>query len=323
MTAFAGDTLSTALAAAGIMTTARSFKYHRPRGMVSAAGHDANNLFQIGSEPNQRGDQIVAREALSFEAVNTRGGVARDRAAVMGLLSRFLPVGFYYKAFLGQRSFPWFERLIRSFSGLGSVQFDASNLPRERRYQHCDVAVIGAGVAGLSAAMAAVDNGATRVVLIDEAQQPGGSGLWHAKTRPQDAARCRELIAALRKRAGVQLLCSHSVVGYYADHELAVSRIDREDGGLLLLRAGAVVMATGCIEQPAVFRNNDLPGVLLGSAAQRLLYGHGISVGERIVVLGANDEAIALALDLLSQGLKVTDLAVPEGSPLDPALHII
>ena len=115
------------------------------------------------------------------------------------------------------------------------------------------------------------------------------------------------------------MLCSHSVVGYYADHELAVSRIDREDGGLLLLRAGAVVMATGCIEQPAVFRNNDLPGVLLGSAAQRLLYRHGISVGERIVVLGANDDAMALALDLLSQGLKVTDLAVPEGSPIDAA----
>ncbi len=317
--ALQGDTLSTALAAAGVMTVARSFKYHRPRGIVSAAGHDANNIFQIGHEPNQRGDQILARDGMNFEAVNTRGGVTRDRASAIGMLARFLPVGFYYKAFLGQRSFPLFERLIRNFSGLGRVQFDRVDPPRERRYQHCDVAVIGAGIAGLSAALSAAEHGARRIVVIDEAQQPGGSGLWHAKTRPQDAAQCRALITALQARPGVELLCSHSVVGYYADHELAVSRIDREDGGLRLLRARAVVMATGCIEQPAVFRNNDLPGVLLGSAAQRLLYRHGISAGEKIVVVGANEEAVALALDLASQGLRVTDLAIPADSPLDPS----
>ena len=188
--AFEGDTLSSALAAAGVMTTARSFKYHRPRGIVSAAGHDANNLFQIGTEPNQRGDQILARDGLDFAAVNTRGGVARDRAAAMGLLARFLPVGFYYKAFIGRRSFPWFERLIRGFSGLGRVHFDAPGALRERRYQHCDVAVIGAGVSGLSAALAAAEKGARRVVVIDEAQRPGGSGLWHAKSRASDAVQC-------------------------------------------------------------------------------------------------------------------------------------
>lgn len=317
--ALAGDTLNSALAAAGIMTMARSFKYHRPRGVVSAAGHDANCLFQIGHEPNQRGDQILARDGLAFHAVNTRGGVAKDRAAAISLLSRFLPVGFYYKAFRGKRSFPWFEKLIRNFSGLGVVNPQHIDPPRQRRYQHCDVAVVGAGVTGLAAALSAAAQGARRVVIIDEAQQPGGSGLWHAKTRAQDAASCRELIQRMETTPGIELLCSHSVVGHYADHELAVSRIDREDGGLTLLRAGAVVLATGCIEQPAVFRNNDLPGVMLGSAAQRLLYRHGIGAGERIVVLGANDEAVALALDLASQGLAVTDLAVPEGAPLDPA----
>lgn len=317
--ACAGDTLSTALAAAGIMTTARSFKYHRRRGIFSAAGHDANNLFQIGHEANQRGDQILARDGLSFAAVNTRGGVARDRAAAIGLLARFLPVGFYYKAFGGKHSFPWFERTIRNFSGLGRVHPDHQHPLHQRRHQHCDVAIVGAGVTGLSAALSAAVHGARRIVVIDEAQRPGGSGLWHAKTRPQDAALCRELIARLESMPGIELLCSHSVVGYYADHELAVSRIDREDGGLTLLRARAVVLATGCIEQPAVFHGNDLPGVLLGTAAQRLLYRHGISAGERIIVLGANDDAVALALDLASQGLRVTDLAVPSGSPLGPA----
>ena len=104
--AFAGDTLTSALAAAGVMITARSFKYHRPRGLVSAAGHDANNMFQIGAEPNQRGDQMLARDGLQFAAVNTFGGVAKDRASAMGMLSRFLPVGFYYKTCIGRRTFP-------------------------------------------------------------------------------------------------------------------------------------------------------------------------------------------------------------------------
>ncbi len=316
--AFAGDTLSSALAGAGVMITARSFKYHRPRGIVSAAGHDANNLYQIGVEPNQRGDHILARDGLTFSAVNTHGGVARDRAAAMTLLARFLPVGFYYKAFMG-RSFPWFERVIRSFSGLGKVDVDAPGTLRERCHAHCDVAVIGAGASGLSAALAAAAAGARRVVLVDEAAQPGGSGLWLAKIKPEQAARCRELIEAVRTNPAIQTLCSHSVVGCYADNELAIARIDREDGGMTLLRAGAVVLATGAIEQPAVFRNNDLPGVLLGSAAQRLLYRHGIAVGRRIAILGANDEAVALALDLASHGLKVVDLIVPLGSPLDTA----
>jgi sarcosine oxidase, subunit alpha len=315
--AFEGDTLSSALAADGIMTTARSFKYHRPRGIFSAAGHDANNLFQIGHEPNQRGDHILARDGMVFAAVNTRGGVARDRASVIGLLARFLPVGFYYKAFLGRHSFPWFERVIRNFSGLGKVVLDHAQASRQRRYQHCDVAVIGAGIAGMSAALAAAAHGARRIVVIDEAQRPGGSGLWHARSRPADVARCQALIEQLRAIPGIELRCSHSVVGCYADHELAVARIDREDGDLTLLRARAVVLATGCIEQPAVFRNNDVPGVLLGSAAQRLLYRHGISTGERIVVLGANDEAAAMALDLASHGLNVTDFAVPQDSPVD------
>jgi sarcosine oxidase subunit alpha len=319
--AFAGDTLTSALAASGVMVTARSFKYHRPRGLVSAAGHDANNLFQLGDEPNQRGDHILARDGLSFSAVNTRGGVAHDRLASLGLLSRFLPVGFYYKVFWGQRTFPWFERIIRRISGLGTVNLDARPADRERRYAHCDVAVVGAGLSGLSAALAAVAAGARRVVLIDESQQPGGSGLWHANTRPEQAARCRALIQAVRASDAIELMLSHSVVGCFADNELAVARIDREDGGLTLLRAGAVVLATGCIEQPAVFHGNDLPGVLLGRAAQRLLYGFGVAAGRRIAVLGANDAAVALALDLASQGLAVTDLLVPRDSPADPAPH--
>ena len=186
--------------------------------------------------------------------------------------------------------------------------------------QHCDVAVIGAGISGLSAALAAAEGGARRVVLIDEAQQPGGSGPWHAKTRPQDAARCSELIAARRSPCrACELLCSHSVVGYYADHELAVSRIDREDGGLLLLRArrrgdGHRMHRAACrVPQQRPARR----AAGLGGAAPAVPAWH--QRGARALPCSApTTESIALALDLLSQGLQVTDLAVPEGSPLDP-----
>lgn len=310
--AFAGDTLTSALAAAGVMTTARSFKYHRRRGPYSAAGHDANNLFQIGSEPNQRGDQILARDGLAFEAVNTFGGVAQDRASAMRWLSRFLPVGFYYKVFMGRHTFPRFEALIRRMSGLGRVDLDAASTLRERRHAHCDVAVIGAGLSGLSAALAAVQAGARRVWVIDEAQQPGGSALWLAGVKPAQREQALALIEQLRSEPAIRLLCGHSVVGYYTDHELLVSRIDREHGGAVLLRAGAVVLATGCIEQPAVFRNNDLPGVMLASAAQRLAYRHAVAAGRRVVLLGGTAGAVDVALDLRAQGLDVIELALLE-----------
>jgi sarcosine oxidase, subunit alpha len=309
-----GDTLTAALAAAGVMITARSFKYHRPRGVFSAAGHDANNLFQIGAEPNQRGDAVLLAEGMSLTAVNTFGGVARDRASAMGLLSRFLPVGFYYKTGAGKRTFPLFEKLIRHMSGLGRIDFASRPALRDRRYMHADVAVIGAGLSGLHAALAAARAGATRVVLVDENTEPGGCAAHGADVAARQAL--RTLIAEVRRTPAIQLLGGCSVVGYYSDHELVVSEHSRVDGGVLLLRAGAVVLATGAIEQPAVFSSNDLPGILLGSAAQRLLHRHSVAPGRNVVILGANPDSLDVARDLASAGVKVQALLVPADSPL-------
>ena len=319
ITAFAGDTLSSALAAAGIKVTARSFKYHRPRSLYSAAGHDANNLFQVGAEPNQRGDQILAQPGQRVSAVNTFGGVAADRARVVSWLARFLPVGFYYKAFRGSISFPLFERLIRYLSGLGRVDLSQRPARRSRVHEFCEVAVVGGGIAGLSAALQAAADGAHRVVLIDEAAHPGGSGLWLRQADPERCALTRSLLEQVAAQPAIRVLPYHCVVGLYADNELAVSRIDTAEGGLIQLRARAVVLATGAIEQPPVFRNNDLPGVLLASAALRLYYRYGISPGQHIVVLGANSDAAQVALDLAAQGLGVTTLALLVGSPVTAA----
>jgi sarcosine oxidase subunit alpha len=158
---FAGDTISTALAAAGEMTLGRSFKYHRRRGIFSLANHDANNLFQVGDTPNVRGDVTALADGLHVHAVNTRGGLERDRARFIEWLAPFLPVGFYYKAFHG-RKFPRWEQRIRALSGLGSISANAPRVRTAKRYAFCDVLVIGAGPSGLAAALSAADAGAPR-----------------------------------------------------------------------------------------------------------------------------------------------------------------
>ncbi len=300
-TGFAGDTISAALAAAGEMMLARSFKYHRPRGIHSFANHDANNLFEVDGVPNVRGDVTPLAAGARVTAVNTRGGLAQDRTRFIEWLAPFLPVGFYYKAFFGTglsgaARFPAWERRIRRLSGLGRIDSRARRGRTPKRYAFCDVLVVGAGPAGLAAALAAADAGA-RVLLIDENARAGGSGRW-------SGAPAAELAALVERVAGhqnLETLLSTFAAGYYADHWLALI----EPGRMSKVRAGAVVFATGVIEQPAVFRNNDLPGVLTGSAAQRLLHRHAIAPGRRVVVLTANREGYELARDLAAHQVNV------------------
>lgn len=163
LTGFAGDTISSALAANGIAVVGRSFKYHRPRGLFSLANHDVNAMFQVEeggrTVPNVRGDVTAVRSGMQVTAVNTDGGLERDRMRRMQWLARFLPVGFYYKAFHG-RWFPQWERIIRRTAGLGYVDKTSTAVPTAKRYAHADVLVIGAGPSGLAAAFAAAERGA-------------------------------------------------------------------------------------------------------------------------------------------------------------------
>src|ERR1700739_1034792 len=159
---FAGDTISSALWAQGMRTLGRSFKYHRRRGVLSFADHDANVIVQHGARLNVRADVIAAEPAAQLTAVNTFGSLRSDRGAVLGRLSAVLPVGFYYKAFYSRRMFPMWERMFRRLTGLGRVDFDAPRLHTPKQYGFCDVLVIGAGPSGLAAAVAA---GATRSPL--------------------------------------------------------------------------------------------------------------------------------------------------------------
>lgn len=299
-TGFAGDTVTSALLASGVRVLGRSFKYHRPRSVLSMANHDVNAVMQCGVEPNVRADVTPVRDGMALYAVNTRGGVDRDRARYLDWLAPLLPVGFYYKAFHSRRWFPAWERMFRTLTGLGKIAFDAPRIGTPKRYDFCDVLVIGAGPSGLAAAFAAADFGA-QVVLVDENLRAGGSGTFNLGGDAALAERVRAMATTAASYPNLRLVTETTAAGYYADHWVPLVDATR----ITKMRARAVIVCAGAFEQPAVFRNNDLPGVMLGSAAQRLLYRYAVKPMKRAVVLTANVEGYRAALDLAENGVEI------------------
>jgi len=297
---YAGDTISSALWASGQRVLGRSFKYHRPRGLLSFANHDINTLMQSGQMLNVRADVTPLEAGMSLTAINTVGGVMGDRASVLNFFSPFLPVGFYYKAFLDQKLFPMWERLIRRMTGLGAGDPSTPHIRTPKRYDFCDVLVIGAGVSGLVAALAAADSGAD-VVIVDENAKAGGSGSYQLGGDGSRAEKVDALLEAIASHPKIRLYTGTQAAGYYADHWIPLVDRDR----LSKMRAKAVIVASGAYEQPAVFHNNDLPGVMLASAAQRLIHRYAVKPMQRAVVLVANSDGYRVALDLAAQGVTV------------------
>ena len=304
---FGGDTISSALAAAGAPYVARSFKYHRRRHILSFANHDSNTLFQVDGVPNVRGDVTPLAQGMRVSAINTFGGLKADRARWLDRLARFLPVGFYYKAFHSRRLFPRWERMFRTLTGLGVVPLDAVRQTTAKRYGFCDVLVVGGGPSGLSAALAAAAAGA-RVALVDESFRLGGSGMG---LESGEYRATHALIESVGRAPGITVNCATVAAAYYADHWVALADALR----LTKMRAKAVVFATGVIEQPAVFRNNDLPGVMLASAAMRLVLRYRVAPGRQVVMVAANLEAYRACLDLHSLGVRIAAIVDMREAP--------
>ena len=303
-TGFEGDTLSSALAANDRWIMSRSFKYHRPRGSLSFAGWDSNSYVQVGDEPNVLGDLLPLAAGLAAAPQNVLGSLDRDFASATRFLGRFMPVGFYYRSFFRpQGIWKWWERVFRRSAGLGRINTGAANQGYcDKQYLFTDVAVVGAGPAGLSAAIAAAESGA-KVTLIEESPVPGGS-LNYARfgKTPEEIARLRdELLAKVRENVNIRVLTATTCSGWFADNWLSLTGHNR----LHKLRAGRVVLATGSVEQPAVFGNNDVPGVMTGSAVQRLLRLYGVRPGTRAVIVSANAEGKDVASDLVEAGVNV------------------
>ena len=302
---YAGDVLSSALWANGVRLLGRSFKYHRPRGIYSLANHDVNVLVEDGSRTNLRGDVMPIAEGMNLRAVNTIDGLEGDWLRLTEVFSAFLPVGFYYKAFHTPRwLFPFYERQMRKVAGLGRV--DPRNIAEAtpKDYAFCDLLVVGAGPAGLSAAVAAAEQG-VQVLVVDEQPRPGGSLAWQTGAESEAGKCLHALLDRVASLDTLTLRMSTLAAGWYADHWIALVA----DTHLTKLRAKATLAASGCAEQPAVFGQNDLPGVLLGSAAQRLIRLYAVKPFERCVVLAGGSDAYRVALDLLDTGVHVAAVA--------------
>jgi sarcosine oxidase subunit alpha len=316
--AFAGDTVASALVASGQWVISRSFKYHRPRGPLSMAGHDANTLIQTTRAPNRLADELPITEFSHTTAQNVTGSLMTDRGAVLDWFGRFLPVGFYYRAFY--RPFGiwhWWERVIRWAAGLGVANLSVTPRYTDKQYLFCDLAVIGAGPSGLSAALEAANAGVS-VLLIDEQPELGGALTYHRfaiETQAQHEV-SEELIAAVASHPRIRILASALCNGWFTDHYLPVIQGDR----LFKVRAKTTVLATGTSEQHVVFRNNDLPGIILCGALERLLCHYGVAPEGKLVVLAGNDQAWLTALTASDAGMHVSAVVDLRESPDDSAL---
>ena len=300
-TAFEGDSMSSALWAAGVRVLGRSFKYHRPRGIMSLANHDVNIMLTDGIDTNIRGDVTPVANGMQLTVVNTDGGVESDRNRYIDSISPLLPVGFYYKAFhTPKMMFPFWENVIRKAAGLGEVNFNYPRNLRRKTNEHCDLLVVGAGPSGLTAALVAANHGLS-VIVVDENAQIGGS-LTYDQAGSADAANVlQELRAHLDGNSKIRVITGSYAAGYYTDHLVPVVTPE----GMVKVRARSVVVASGAFEQPPVFRYNDLPGVMLGSAAQRLIHRYAVKPFDRGVVVTANSHGYRVALDLLAAGVDV------------------
>lgn len=312
---YAGDSIASAMAAADRWILSRSFKYHRPRGILTMAGQDANALVQLPDEPNVRADLRAITEGMKVTAQNVSGTAESDRLAVLDRLGRFLPVGFYYRSFFGPGKNAWlhfWEPRIRKSAGLGKVDTTAAPGHYTRENLHVDVLVVGAGPAGLSAAITAAEAGAD-VLLVDSSPELGGA-LTYARFAP-DPSEAQQTLAALRGKAerltNLRILTSATCNGWFADNWLPVL----QDDCLYRVRAAQVVVTAGSHEQPLVFRNNDLPGIMLPSAAQRLMRHYAVPPGKQAVVFAGNRDGYLTALDLLEAGVSIAAVLDPFDAP--------
>jgi sarcosine oxidase, subunit alpha len=324
----AGDTLASALLANGVHLTGRSFKYHRPRGILAAGSEEPNALVTVRRDaarvtPNLRATQVELYEGLIAESQNRWPSLQRDVGRINDVLSSFFPAGFYYKTFMWPRK-AWkslYEPVIRRAAGLGRAPTHPDPDRYAQRYAHCDVLVAGAGPAGIAAALAAADRGA-RVILCDETAEFGGSLLADpgALIDGQPAlAWLRQAAASLEKNSRVTLLARTTAFGYFPHNLLGLNQRLSDHHShppagavrerLWQVRARSVVLATGAIERPLVFPGNDRPGILLAGAAQTYLNRYGVRVGTRAVFVTSGDDAYQAALDLQSAGVTIAAVA--------------
>lgn len=338
-TAMEGDSVASALLAHGVHLLGRSFKYHRPRGVLSAGPEEPNALLDVSRDASRRQPNVRATVQEVFDGAkiasqNRWPSLAFDIGSFNDLLSPFFAAGFYYKTFMWPRA-AWhklYEPFIRRAAGLGEAPKEEDTDHYAGRYVHCDVLIAGAGVAGLTAALSAASTGAS-VILVDE--QPEVGGALHADAATtidgQNGYDWAQATAAkLKAMPNVTVLNRTTVFGYYnhgflglvervTDHVARPGK-DLPRERLWQVRAGKVVLATGSIERHMVFANNDRPGIMLASAARTFLNHHGVAIGRRVGVYTAHDSAYEAAFDLKRAGVSIVAIVDSREKPGEAVL---
>jgi sarcosine oxidase subunit alpha len=318
---YQGDTLASALLANDIHLVGRSFKYHRPRGILTSGSEEPNALVQLGkgaeTEPNARATEIELYDGLEASSQNCWPSVNHDIGALNNLFSRILPAGFYYKTFMWPPSmWMFYEYFIRRAAGLGEAPKEKNPSRYEQKFFYCDVTVVGAGVNGLTAALTAARAGAS-VLLVDEKPELGGY-LLNAKSRINNLDTkkwIKDTVKELMALENVTVLNRTAATGYYDyNYVTALQKITNHLPNSLSkqprerfwrIRSKEVILAQGAFERPLVFSGNDRPGIMMASSAQTYVNQYGVLPGNAVTLFTNNDHAYSVAVDLISKGAKV------------------
>ncbi|MDA9106415.1 sarcosine oxidase subunit alpha family protein [Candidatus Pelagibacter sp.] len=323
---YKGDTLASALLANDIHLVGRSFKYHRPRGIMTSGSEEPNAIVQVNNntsltEPNVRATELEIYHGLEATSQNCWPSVDFDIGGINNFLSPFLPAGFYYKTFMWPANF-WekYEYVIRHSAGLGKSPTKPDPDIYDHKYIHCDVLVIGAGISGIMAAKTAAKNN-LKTLLLDEKNEIGGSTIFqnseHIKINNQNSSAWLENeINELKNIENLEIKTRTSVAAYHGynyllarenltDHLPKNEKNKKIRQRLLKIRAKKVIVATGSLERPLVFNNNDRPGIMLSSAVKRYADYYGVATGQKNIFFANNDTAYESAISLNKKGIKV------------------
>jgi sarcosine oxidase subunit alpha len=316
MQGVAGDTVATALYSHGVRIFSRSFKYHRPRGLYSMDGESSNCMVEINGIPNVKAEITRLQEGMDIRHQNVLGSAEWDWLAVSGWFDWAMHPGFYYKAFHKPwRLWPVFQNLLRHAAGLGKLREDPLSGAFENVFLNCDICVIGGGPAGLSAALAAADTG-VRVVLIESRPHLGGFYDWRVAPTPWGEpfyVRGGELSSAVERHECIRVFQQTHLTGIFKDNLLTAVQSGNPDSAFteryIEIRAGSVIVATGCGERPLLFEHNDRPGIMQCGCAHRLARTYGLLPGKRAVVNVCDDLMLEAAIDLADLGLEIEAVA--------------